>query len=123
MLAVVGILIAALGTVYNTTTVMVPALLGGLLLFAFLLSGKAVDLRLEFAGRVSWSATAPIVGKSPRLEVKINENGDMDLIAEKRVSMEQHVVMIVLLALTSLHPVVLPFTCGAWFLYKKTGRR
>nr|WGG62775.1 polyprotein [Trionyx sinensis flavivirus] len=123
MLTVVGISIAAFGTLASANSVAVPAVLGGLLLFAFLLSGRAIDLKLEYAGRVEWSSEAPITGKSPRLDVKINENGDMDLLREGQVSFEGHVVMVVLLLLTSLHPGFMPFTCGAWYLYKKTKRR
>ncbi|AAV34156.1 polyprotein [Kedougou virus] len=100
-----------------------PLVASGLLLVCYIISGKGTDLFLERAAELSWCPDAAVSGTSPRLDVKITEGGDMELIDDKGPSTESIVLKATLVAVCGMWPLAIPFAMGVWMLYDKKAKR
>nr|AIU94739.1 polyprotein [Aroa virus] len=121
----VGVVCALVGGVaeLGETPLAGPMAACGLLIMAYVLSGKSTDLYIEKACNVEWSNDAEVTGSSPRLDVAIDENGDISLLEGEENSMEHTLVKIGLLAVVGFFPLAIPFAAAGWYMYLKSGRR
>nr|AIU94742.1 polyprotein [Naranjal virus] len=121
----VGVLCALVGALGNVqaTPLAGPMAACGLLIAAYVVTGKSTDITIERAGLISWSDEAEISGSSPRVDVALDENGDFSLIDSPGPSTETVLLKTALVAISGLFPVSIPFCAAAWYLYNKSGKR
>ncbi|AAV34152.1 polyprotein [Aroa virus] len=121
----VGVLCALVGALGNvqSTPLAGPMAACGLLIAAYVVTGKSTDIEIERAGLISWSEDAEVSGSSPRVDVALDENGDFSLIDGQGPSLESVILKTALVAFSGLFPVSIPFCAAAWYLHGKSGRR
>ncbi|AGI03959.1 polyprotein [New Mapoon virus] len=123
-LAALGILCALFGAASEAELNLAgPLAAGGLLLLAYVVSGRGNDLYIEKACNISWSTEAAVTGESLNLDVKLDEQGDFALIEDEGPPLNKVVIKILLMAISGLYPVAVPFAIGAWYLLEKSSKR
>ncbi|ATN29922.1 polyprotein [Long Pine Key virus] len=121
----IGVTCALAGAAINQTgsDLAGPVASFALILTAYAISGRANDVYIEKAGDMTWIEEAQVTGSSPRVDVKLDDNGDFRLRHECEDSWRKTIVTSVCLLISGLHPLGVPVAGVLWFSLTKSNRR
>nr|YP_009333126.1 nonstructural protein NS2B [Kokobera virus] len=123
-MAAVGILCALFGALAETEVDLAgPLAAAGLIVMAYVISGRSNDLSIKKVEDVKWSDEAEVTGESVSYHVSLDVRGDPTLTEDSGPGLEKVLLKVGLMAISGIYPVAIPFALGAWFFLEKRCKR
>nr|AUS91146.1 polyprotein [Barkedji virus]AUS91147.1 polyprotein [Barkedji virus] len=108
--AILGLMFTGLGmaTGANSNLWAICAGSGAVLLILFVMAEKSLDLVLERAGDVTWSAGAARSGSEVRLDIQRNAGGDLDIINRPDMTIAENLLETATMIVNGFLPGLIP---------------
>nr|YP_009350103.1 polyprotein [Yaounde virus]ABW76843.2 polyprotein [Yaounde virus] len=125
VLTAVGLMFAIAGSLVemDLDSLAIPLTIAGLMGVTYVLSGRSTDMWIERVADITWENDAEITGTSERLDVRLDDDGNFQLMNDPGAPWKIWMTRMVCLAAAALSPyAIIPAGIGYWITMKYTKR-
>nr|ABD85067.1 polyprotein precursor [West Nile virus] len=125
VMTAVGLMFAIVGGLaeLDIDSMAIPMTIAGLMFAAFVISGKSTDMWIERTADISWESDAEITGSSERVDVRLDDDGNFQLMNDPGAPWKIWMLRMVCLAISAYTPwAILPSVVGFWITLQYTKR-